>query len=81
MIQTMASKAQFITCGLLNVQSIRNKTMDIREEITSKNLDIMVVTETWLKAGVSDNTRIIEMTPETHTFHHKIRGVEGGRVA
>lgn len=57
-----------IRCGLLNVQSVSNKTFDIHELISDYKLDIFAVTETWLSN--QDSARICEMTPETHIFLH-----------
>ena len=54
--------------GLLNVQSVGNKTLEIRELINDESLDILMVTETWLNEY--DTAKINEMTPLTHTFVH-----------
>ena len=29
-----------------------------------------MLTETWLSDNISDNSKITEMTPKTHAFHH-----------
>ena len=76
--QTMASETKFFKCGMLNVQSIRNKTTIIRELIREINLDILILTETWLSHGVQDQSRINDMLPNTHTFHHKSREKKTG---
>ena len=69
----MASETKFFKCGLLNIQSVRNKTTIIRELIDEFGLDILVLTETWLCHGVQDESRINDMLPNTHTFYHKPR--------
>ena len=74
----MASETKFFKCGMLNVQSIRNKTTIIRELIREINLDILILTETWLSHGVQDQSRINDMLPNTHTFHHKPREEKTG---
>lgn len=59
-----------IKCGLLNVQSVGNKTIIIREMINEKNFDICVLTETWLQNNESELSKINELTPDTHSFYH-----------
>ena len=57
-----------LNCALVNIQSVGNKTYEIRDYINDNELDILVVTETWLTNY--DNAKIKEMTPDTHTFLH-----------
>lgn len=57
-----------IRCGLINIQSVRNKTFDIRDLINRESFDILAVTETWLHEY--ESAVIHEMTPCTHTFIH-----------
>ena len=54
--------------GLLNTQSVGNKTLEIRDLIKDEKFDLLAVTETWLKEY--ENAKIKEMTPLTHTFLH-----------
>ena len=58
-----------LKCGVINIQSVSNKTIEIRELILERVLDILVLTETWLDDKVS-NSRIAELTPNTHSFYH-----------
>lgn len=75
----MASDMQRIKCGLLNVQSARNKTFEIREIINSQQLDFYAITETWLTDF--DSAVMKEMTPVTHSFlHNSRRDGRGGGV-
>ena len=80
MLPTMASRNRFHKCGLLNVQSVGNKTIEIRELIEQFKFDIFMVTETWLKEGAGDDAKIKEMLPDTHYFYHvpRIEQVGGG---
>lgn len=66
----MATKAirSMLKCGLLNVQSVSNKTIEIRSLINDEDLDFLALTETWLNEY--DRAKIKEMTPVTHTFVH-----------
>ena len=77
----MATKATCdkLKCGLLNAQSVCNKTTEIRALINEENFDFLALTETWLNE--CDRTIIQEMTPVTHTFVHTPRkGRKGGGV-
>ena len=68
-----------IKCGLVNIQSVRNKTYDLRDLINNECLDLLAVTETWM--GDYELAVIHEMTPDTHTFLHVTRhNVRGGGV-
>ena len=66
-----------IRCGLQNLQSVRNKTVAIRELINDRSLDIFVICETWLKMNEKANkSTISEMLPNTHKFFHVPRPKE-----
>lgn len=67
-----------VKCGLLNLQSIRNKTFAVRDLINEEGFDIFAVTETWLTDY--DFSVLAEMTPVSHTFLHNPRqsGAGGG---
>ena len=73
----MATNAQScINCDLVNIQSVGNKTYEIRDYINDNKLDVLVLTETWLNN--SDSAKIKEMTPDTHKFLHVPRGTGRG---
>ena len=67
-----------ISCGLINIQSVGNKTNAIESLINELNLDIFVLTETWLRNDISDSSKIKEMTPKSHNFYHKPRENKSG---
>ena len=67
----MAMSDLEVNCGLLNMQSVRNKTLEIRDTINEKQLDLFAVTETWITDH--DTTVIQEMVPKTHSFVHNPR--------
>ena len=60
-----------IKCGLLNIQSVSNKTFDIRGLLNDDCFSILALTETWLTKF--DSAKIREMIPDTHTFVHSPR--------
>ena len=66
-IMATNSNMNVLKCGLINIQSVRNKTLLLRDLITEKSYDIFCVTETWLNDV--DDACIAEMTPVTHAFH------------
>ena len=58
----------YLNCALVNIQSVGNKTYEIRDYVNDNKLDVLMLTETWLHK--IDSAKIKEMTPETHTFLH-----------
>ena len=62
-----------VSCGLINIQSVGNKTIKINSLINELDLDILMLTETWLCNNISDSSKIKEMTPKLHNFYHKPR--------
>ena len=64
--------------GLINIQSIGNKTIKIRNLINELELDVLLLSETWLQGNISDSSRIKEMKPSTHNFYHIPRKNKSG---
>ena len=46
-----------IKCGLINIQSVGNKTIKIRNLINENKLDLLLLTETWLQGNISENSK------------------------
>ena len=69
-IEPIMAVDEVLHCGLVNIQSVGNKTINIRNLINEAKFDIFMLTETWLWGDVSDSSKIKEMTPKTHTFYH-----------
>ena len=77
----MQEKVNNVRLASLNAQSSRNKTLEIKDIIEEKNIDVMCITETWLKDN-KDEALMSEMCPVTHdivSFPRDDRG--GGGVA
>ena len=75
----MDQSNSMIKGGLINIQSVNNKTHDIRDLINDMKLDFLAMTETWLSDH--ENAKINEMTPSTHNFFSRPRGEgRGGGV-
>ena len=68
-----------LLCNLINIQSVGNKTNVIKNLIYDHNIDICMLTETWLSNNkVSDCSKINEMTPKSHNFYHVPRENKSG---
>ena len=70
------SKHDFKLCSL-NVRSINNKTLCIREFIIDNNLDILFICETWLGTDY-DETSISEFLPPGYKLLHQARTNQRG---
>ncbi len=55
-----------ISLCLLNARSVNNKAILLNEYIADKEIDILALTETWLKPG--DDSVVNELCPEGYTF-------------
>ena len=66
---------------LLNPCSVCNKTSVLQDFVTDHNIDLMVLTETWLKGDDRDNVILAELQPPGYTIKHKARQGRGGGVA
>ena len=63
------SKTKF---ALINVKSLRNKTLLVRDYVDDCSADIVVLTETWL--GDEDNALVSELCRDTFSLAHQPRG-------
>ncbi|XP_050958408.1 uncharacterized protein LOC127159660 [Labeo rohita] len=72
-----------VKVGLLNVRSIKNmkeKRRKIKDLITEQNLDVFLLTETWLENDTPD-VALEETKPENFDIHQQPREGRGGGVA
>jgi hypothetical protein len=60
------NKGQFMKCCLLNIQSLRNKGAEFADYIYESEVDIAVLTETWLKSV--DVAARIDATPTGYSL-------------
>ncbi len=65
--------SNLLSIGVLNCQSVRNKTDAIKDYLLELDLDVLFLTETWLKSGSVDNSVISDLVPTGYTFKHKPR--------
>ena len=61
-----------IRLATTNVRSIRDKTAPLSDLLISKAMDILAVTETWLRPH-DTAACIADMSPSGYTFHHRPR--------
>ena len=59
---------------VLNVRSIKNKAMAVKDFVVDQDIDILALTETWLRPGNIDDIEIRTLCPTGYRFF-KFRGV------
>ena len=64
---------QNVSIGLINCQSIFNKSDEISDVVKDMDLDALVITETWLTDNVSNQKIVGDVTPAGYSFHHTAR--------
>ena len=81
MVMNPGPSVRNIKACLLNTRSLRNKTSSFSDFVSSNDLDMIGVTETWLRS--SDTQGLIdEITPAGFQLHHvPHRNKRGGGVA
>ena len=68
-----------LNVSTLNTRSVCNKSTEVLEIFDENNVDVLCITETWLKEN--DTVRIAELTSLGHKFIHNPRlGKSGGGV-
>ncbi len=66
---------------LLNPWSVCNKTTAIHDFIVDQDLDLLALTETWLKGDSRDNVIIQEILPPGYKIIQQARAGRGGGIA
>ena len=77
LVDISLKKSLDVKMCLLNAQSVRNKAALLMDYIIEEDLDMMAITETWLRPGSLDNITVGEITPCGYSMLHKPR--ETGR--
>ena len=66
---------------VVNVRSIKNKAMEVKDLVVDQDIDILALTETWLRPGNIDDVEIRTLCPTGCRFLHVPRGhSQGGGV-
>ena len=78
---TTCKQRSAIKMCILNPCSVWNKTSVLQDSVTDHNIDLMVLTETWLKGDDRDNVILAELQPPGYTIKHKDRQGRGVGVA
>ncbi|XP_062616025.1 uncharacterized protein LOC134277724 [Saccostrea cucullata] len=68
----IANTSGTLSLCTLNCRSSRNKSVSINDYIQSNNIDLMVLTETWLGSN-TDNAILSELTPNGYNFTNNPR--------
>lgn len=72
---------ELLLFGLINSRSLANKASMMREHLVAHDLDLLVVTETWLTNANEDRVKA-ELLPCGYSMMHRMRqGKRGGGVA
>ena len=71
----------FINLCLLNTRSEKNKTGRVKDFLVDHDIDILAITETWLRTGNIDEVNIGTLCPSGYRFFHVPRSYSlGGGV-
>ena len=82
LVKIKFSNTKMLNAALINARSICNKAIQISDFIFEHNIDILCITETWLKSNCSDNLVLSELLPPGYDVLHIPRpcGRRGGGV-
>ena len=79
-IHHLSSGERTLNLCLMNARSVCNKTHEINEFVLDKQLDVLCITETWLKGDVRDGVILSELVPHGFKVEHVPRALRGGGV-
>ena len=73
--------AELLTLFSLNCRSVKNKGLSTAHLVTSRNIDMLTLTETWLGTSI-DSQVLSELVPPGYNILHVARtDKRGGDVA
>ena len=75
-----AISTRYISLCHLNARSINNKSIVVKDFVVDNKVDIMVITETWLRSGPESDYVVRDICPDGYLFTHRPRnsGTGGG---
>lgn len=79
----LKSKSCNLTMGLVNVRSVKNKDIWLKQVMTEENIDICVMTETWLTKSDETWIKSTELNKDGFSMKNSFRndGRKGGGLA
>ena len=81
--QTDFVSRSYISCCvqlcLLNVISVKNKAMIMKDYVVDNDIDIMALAETWLRPGNTNDVEVGTLCPTGYRFLHVPRSHFQGR--
>lgn len=75
---TTAGNKRLVDLALLNSKSVKNKALVIKDYIVEHNIDLLALTETWLRPGDEDQSVINEICPSGYNLLHVPRVSRAG---
>ena len=66
--QYLPKPSKFFTLSTINAQSIKGKENIIHETLVSDRTEVCLITETWLRSNINDDTWIESSPQNTNEF-------------
>ena len=78
----LTNRTVLVDFCLLNTRSVKNKASIVKDYVVDNNIDLLALTESWLRPGNTDANVINELCPTGYQFLHVPRQLRtGGGVA
>ena len=79
MLRTLDYLSLMLNIAAINAQSIRPKVCCLHDTIIDRGLDVMFLTETWIKQSHGDYGMLVnQLCPDGYAFIDKSRKTKGG---
>jgi len=76
----ISTNHKLVDVALLNSRSVKNKAHIIKDFVVDHNIDLLAITETWLRPNETDEQVINEICPAGYNLLHVPRESRGGGV-
>jgi hypothetical protein len=68
-----------LKCCLFNPRSVKNKALSIMDYCIEFDLDMLLLTETWLFGNIKDDVILSDLVPPNYDIFHQARQGEKGQ--